>query len=413
MTTSELAQGQTGPLSGLRILDLTRILAGPYCTQLLGDLGAEVIKVERPGEGDDTRKWGPPYVKDENGADTGESAYYLSANRNKRSVAIDIARPKGAELVRRLVKHSDVLIENFKVGGLAKYGLGYSDLKPVNPALVYCSITGFGQTGPNADRAGYDLMAQGFGGIMSLTGEPDGEPMKVAVGIADVMCGMYACTAILSAIRHRDLTGTGQYIDIALVDTQIAWLINEGANYLTSGELPLRRGNQHPNIVPYQVFQVADGHVIVAVGNDPQFQRFCTLIDMPGLAQDPRYRTNQDRLRNREALVHSLSKRLVELKKDSLLTDLNKLGVPAGPINNLHEVFDSDQVQARQMKLRLPHSESATGSVELIGNPIKFSDTPVSYRHCPPTLGADTRDVITEILGQDEWEKALAADVIQ
>ena len=283
-------------LDGLRILDLTRILAGPTCTQLLGDLGADVIKVERPGRGDDTRGWGPPFVKDADGQDTSESAYYLCANRNKRSVAIDLATAEGAGLVRRLAARCDVLIENFKVGALGRYGLGYDDLRDELPGLVYCSITGFGQTGPNAHRAGYDLLAQGYGGIMSLTGAPDGEPMKVGVGIADIMCGMYAATAILAALRHRDRTGRGQHIDVALADAQMAWLVNEGSNYLISGEVPERRGNEHPNIVPYGVFETADGHVIVAVGNDAQYERFCEFLGAPELASDDRYRTNAGRL---------------------------------------------------------------------------------------------------------------------
>ena len=306
-------------LDGLRILDLTRILAGPTCTQLLGDLGADVIKIERPGRGDDTRTWGPPFVRGADGEDTSESAYYLCANRNKRSVAVDLATAEGAELVRRLAARSDVLIENFKVGALQRYGLGYDDLKDEFPGLVYCSITGFGQTGPNAHRAGYDLLAQGYGGIMSLTGEPDGEPMKVGVGIADIVCGMYAATAILAALRHRDRTGRGQHIDLALVDTQMAWLVNEGTNYLTSGELPRRRGNEHPNIVPYGVFETADGHVIVAVGNDAQYERFCEFLGAPELASDERYRTNAGRLAHREELVAELARRVRKLSNAEVL----------------------------------------------------------------------------------------------
>ncbi|MHA1600219.1 MAG: CaiB/BaiF CoA transferase family protein, partial [Alphaproteobacteria bacterium] len=286
----------SGPLNGLRVLDLTRILAGPTCSQLLGDLGADVIKIERPGEGDDTRKWGPPYLKDETGADTTESAYYLCANRNKRSLTVDIAKPEGQELIKSLLAHCDILVENFKVGGLAKFGLGFADLKDQFPQLIYCSITGFGQTGPYAPRAGYDFLAQGMGGIMSITGQSDGEPVKVGVGIADVMCGMYAVSAILAAVHHRTQGGTGQHIDLALLDTQVAWLINEGVNYLTSGKVPKRMGNEHPNIVPYKVMPCADGHFILAVGNDAQFRRFCEFAGAPELADDPAYVTNAQRV---------------------------------------------------------------------------------------------------------------------
>ena len=298
-------QQTIGPLQGLRILDLTRILAGPTCTQLLGDLGADVIKIERPGAGDDTRKWGPPYVKDSDGEDTSESAYYLSSNRNKRSVTVDIAKTAGVDLLKRMLRHCDVLVHNFKVGGLEKYKLGYDDLKAEFPSLVYCAITGFGQTGPYAPRAGYDFLAQGLGGIMSLTGEPTGEPVKVGVGIADVMCGMYASNAILAALRHRDKTGEGQMIDVALLDTQIAWLVNEATNYFLSGEIPLRRGNAHPNIVPYQVFPTSDGYFILAVGNDRQFAKFCDFAGKAELASDSRFITNEQRLHNREDLAES------------------------------------------------------------------------------------------------------------
>ncbi len=389
----------TGPLAGLRILDLSRILAGPTCTQLLGDLGADVIKIEKPGDGDDTRAWGPPFVMDADGQATSESAYYLCANRNKRSVAIDIASPEGAAQVRALLHACDVLIENFKVGGLKKYGLSYADLAAEFPRLVYCSITGFGQTGPNAGQPGYDLMAQGYGGIMSLTGAPGGEPTKVGVGIADVMTGMYASTAILAALRHRDRTGEGQLIDIALVDAQIAWLVNEGTNYLQSGKVPVRRGNQHPNIVPYQVFEVADGHIIVAVGNDSQFRRFCTLLELPGLASDPRFATNTARLQHRDALITLLSERLLQLERQTLLAGMVAQGIPGGPIHTVADVFASDQVAARDMRVSMPHPLAGSGSVELIGNPIKFSKSPVTYRRAPPLCGADTDDVMRELLG--------------
>lgn len=394
----------TGPLKGLRVLDLSRILAGPTCTQLLGDLGADVIKIERPGAGDDTRKWGPPFVRDAEGNYTGESAYYLCANRNKRSLAVDIATAEGAALIKELLPHCDILIENFKVGGLKKYGLDYASLKDAFPDLVYCSITGFGQTGPNAHRAGYDVMAQGFGGIMSLTGDPEGAPMKVGVGIADVMCGMYAATAILSALRHRDQGGGGQHIDLGLVDAQVSWLINEGTNYLTSGQVPKRRGNEHPNIVPYQVFEASDGFVIVAVGNDSQYQRFCDLLGRPDLAAAP-YETNSERLAQRETLIPILREILKGMSKLEILDGLEARGVPAGPVNDLAEVFEGEQVAARDMKIEMDHP-LAGEKISLIGNPLKFSKTPVSYRRPPPPCGVDGEEVLRELLGEEGLQKA-------
>jgi crotonobetainyl-CoA:carnitine CoA-transferase CaiB-like acyl-CoA transferase len=391
---------KTGPLQGLRILDLSRILAGPTCTQLLGDLGADVIKIERPGAGDDTRKWGPPYLKDDDGDDTTESAYYLSTNRNKRSVTIDVAQPEGAALVRQLLAHCDVMIENFKVGGLAKYGLSYDDLKDEFPRLVYCSVTGFGQTGPYAHRPGYDALAQGMGGIMSLTGVPDGEPMKVGVGIADVMCGMYASSAILAALRHRDQTGEGQHIDVCLLDTQISWLINEGLNYLTSGEIPKRRGNGHPNIVPYQVFKTADGHFMLAAGNDGQYQRFCEFSGVSELASDERFATNSQRLRNRDELIPLLAE-VIEKKPSAYWIDgMEASGVPAGPVYNLEQVFADPQVPAHGMRINMDHPGSASG-VDLIGNPLKLSETPVTYRQAPPVMGQHTDEVLEELLDLD------------
>ena len=389
----------SGPLAGIKVLDMSRILAGPSSTQLLGDYGADVIKIERPGVGDDTRKWGPPYVKDADGNDTTESAYYLAANRNKRSVGVDLATPEGAALIKRLAAQADVLVENYKLGGLKKYGLDYEAIKAVNPSIIYCSITGYGQTGPNAHLPGYDLMAQGYGGIMSLTGEPEGAPMKVGVGIADIMCGMYAASAVLAALRHRDQTGEGQYIDVALVDSQIAWLINEGTNYLQSGKVPKRRGNQHPNIVPYQAFAAKDGHLLVAVGNDSQFKRFCDVIGAPELAVDPAFATNEARIANREILLPKIGALMAEMGKQELLDAMKADNVPCGEINDLAEVFDSPQVAARGMRVKMDHPHS---EIELIGNPVKFSKTPVSYRKAPPLCGADTDEVIKDWLGEPE-----------
>lgn len=359
-------------------------------------MGADILKVERPGDGDDTRAWGPPYVCDTDGVETGESAYYLCANRNKRSLALDIANPEDAAALRRLVRDCDVVIENFKVGGLAKYGLNYATLAQVKPDLVYCSITGFGQTGPHRSKPGYDLLAQAYGGIMSLTGEPGGEPMKVGVGIADVVCGLYATSAILAALRHRDRTGEGQHIDIALVDCQISWLVNAGANYLLSGQAPKRLGNQHPNIVPYQVFAVADGHAVVAVGNDRQYRAFCEVIGRPDLATDARFGTNVDRIENRDALIDILTGVLAVIPKQQLVDGMEAAGVPGGPINTLPEVFDSDQVAARGMKISMPYPGAQGGSIPLIGNPIHFSRTPVTYRHAPPTCGQHTDEILEQ-----------------
>ena len=389
-----------GPLAGIRVLDLSRILAGPTCTQLLGDYGADIIKVEHPERGDDTRTWGPPYVTGTDGEPTAESAYYLSANRNKRSIALDLASPQGATTVRRLVPHCDILIENFKVGGLYKYGLDHAALLAAHPGLIYCSITGFGQTGPNAHKPGYDLLAQAFGGIMSLTGEADGEPMKVGVGIADVVCGLYAATAILAALHHRERTGEGQHIDLALADTQVSWLINAGTNYLISGQPPVRLGNQHPNVVPYQVFAAADGHVIVAAGNDAQYRRFCTIIGRPELAQDARYRTNLARVEHRGELIPMLAAEIRRYTRFELIRQMEAHGIPGGAINTLPEVFASEQVAARGMRISVADPHAASGHVELIGNPVKFSNTPVSYRRPPPTCGQHTDEILEQILGR-------------
>ena len=386
--------GSKGPLSGVKVLDLSRILAGPTCTQLLGDLGATVLKIENPVTGgDDTRQWGPPFAQDAGGQPTDLSAYFMSSNRNKKSVAVDITSFVGQSVIRRLAADADIVIENFKPGGLAKYGLDYPTLSADLPGLVYCSISGFGQTGPNRDKPGYDLMAQGFGGIMSLTGEVDGSPMKVGVGIADVMCGMYATVGILAALRHRDQTGQGQHVELALVDAQIAWLINEGVNYLTSGDLPKRRGNAHPNIVPYDTFATSDGHVIVAVGNDAQFQRFCAVLGLADIADDPRFATNPARLENRKALLEHVIPALAVRNSDDVVAALEGVKVPVGPVQTLDQVFASDQVAARNMQIEMVQDDGTP--VQLIGNPLKFSATPVTYRAAPPRFGADTETVLT------------------
>lgn len=380
-----------GALDGLLVLDLSRILAGPTCTQLLGDLGATVIKVENPGKGDDTRAWGPPYVTDHAGRPTDLSAYFMAANRNKLSIALDLATPEGQATVRALAAKADVVIENFKPGGLVKYGLDHATLCAAHPRLVYCSISGYGQTGPNMSKPGYDLVAQAFGGIMSLTGAPEGEPMKVGVGIADVMCGMYATVGILAALRHRDRTDDGQHIDLALVDSQIAWLINEGVNFLTSGMVPQRRGNGHPNIVPYQVFEASDGHVIVAAGNDAQFRRTCAFLGVEGLADTPDYETNPARVANRDTLIATLAPLFRARRMADIIAGLEAAGVTVGPVNRLDQTLASDQVEAREMVISIARPDTAP--VRLLGNPLKMSATPVTYRRPPPHVGENEAEV--------------------
>ncbi len=383
---------RTAPLAGIRVLDLTRVLAGPWCTQNLADLGAEVIKIERPGAGDDTRAWGPPYLKNAAGENTSEAAYYLSANRNKFSVALDIASPRGAELVRELAKQCDIVVENFKVGGLRKYGLDYESLKAINPRIIYCSITGFGQTGPYASRPGYDFMIQGMGGLMSITGErddlPGGGPQKAGVAVADLMTGMYSTVGILAAIIERERSGLGQHIDMALLDCQVAMLANQNLNFMTSGKAPQRAGNAHQNLVPYQVFAAADGHLIVAVGNDGQFRNYCRVVGLPELADDPRYATNPQRVRNRDTLVPLLAERMATGARDTWLAELESAGVPAGPINTLDQVYQDPHVLARGMKRELPHA--LAGTVPVAASPLKFSETPVEYRR-PAPCWASTR----------------------
>ena len=391
-------------LSGLRVLDLSRILAGPTATQLLADLGAEVIKIEKPGSGDDTRAWGPPFLKDAEGRETRESAYYLSSNRGKHSVAIDIATPEGQSLIRRMAQTSDVLVENFKLGDLDRYGLGYDDLRKLNPKLIYCSISGFGRTGPNKHRAGYDFLIQAEGGLMSLTG--DAVPMKAGVGVADVACGLYATIGILAAVEARHKTGKGQFIDIALMDVQVALLVNQGVAYLTDGQVPPRRGNDHPTIVPYGVFPASDGDFILAIGNDQQFQKFAALADAQALALDPLYAKNADRVRNRQVLIPILRQLTIKRTTSDWIMALEAAGVPAGPINSLDRVFEGEQVAARQMRIRLPHESAGSGYVDVIGNPLKFSETPVHYTTSPPQLGADTDDVLKSVLNLSDQDIA-------
>ncbi|MBK9594560.1 MAG: CoA transferase [Rhodocyclales bacterium] len=401
-----------GALSHIRVLDLSRVLAGPWCTQNLADLGADVIKVEKPGSGDDTRAWGPPYLKDAGGNDTGESAYYLSCNRGKRSLALDIAHPEGRRVVRELARHCDVLVENFKVGGLAKYGLDWDSLRTLNPRLVYCSITGFGQDGPYAARAGYDFIVQGMGGLMSVTGEPDGVPgggpQKVGVAVADLFTGMYATVAVLAALTFREQSGEGQHIDLSLLDAQVAMLANQNMNYLTTGQAPARRGNAHPNIVPYQTFATADGHVILAVGNDAQFRRFCELAGCAGLADDARFAANRDRVANRTALVPLLEPLLRQRTTHAWVEALEDAGVPCGPINRLGEVFADPQVRHRGMRIDLPHA--LAGSVPLVASPIRLSASPLEYASAPPLLGQHTNEILHELLGLPQAELARLRD---
>ena len=405
----------TVALSHLRVLDLSRVLAGPWCAQNLADLGADVIKVERPGVGDDTRGWGPPYLKDDQGRDTTEAAYYLSANRGKRSITVDIARAEGQEIVRRLAAQSDIVLENYKVGQLAKYGLDYESLKTIKPGLIYCSITGFGQTGPYAQRAGYDFIIQGMGGLMSVTGErddlPGGGPQKVGVAVADLFTGMYATVAVLAALAHRERTGQGQFIDMALLDVQVAMLANMAGNFLASGTPPARWGNAHANVVPYQTFEAADGYLIVAVGNDAQFVRFVHAGGRAELADDERFARNRDRIRNRTALIPQLVDMVKKQTRAWWVERMEAAGVPCGPINNLAEVFDNEQVQARGMRLDMPHPLAS--HVKLVGSPMRMSATPARADRPPPMLGQHTDEVLAAIgYGASEVAALRAAGVI-
>jgi crotonobetainyl-CoA:carnitine CoA-transferase CaiB-like acyl-CoA transferase len=389
-----------GPLKNIRVLDLTRVLAGPWATQILADFGAEVIKVEKPGEGDDTRGWGPPFLTSPDGS-RGDAAYYLSANRGKHSVAIDMATPQGQKLLRDLAAKSDVVMENFKVGGLKKYGLDYASLKAVNPKLIYCSITGFGQTGPYAQRAGYDFMIQGMGGIMSITGQPDGtpgaEPVKTGVAFADVFTGLYATIGVLAALHHRDETGERQYLDLALLDTQVAVLANQALNFLVGGKAPKRLGNAHPNIVPYQTFATKDGFVIIAVGNERQFREYTKIAGVPEIASDPRFGTNRDRVENRDALIALLIEPMKQRKTAEWIEALEAAAVPCGPINSIDQVFADPQVQARGLSVAQTRDDGTR--TPGVANPVKFSATPVEYAKAAPRLGDATEDVLSRVLG--------------
>ena len=405
----------SGALSNLVVLDLSRILAGPWAAQLLADLGAEVIKVERPGAGDDTRGWGPPFLRDKEGNETAEAAYFMCANRNKKSVTVDFTKPEGQAVVRRLAARADIVIENFKMGGLKAYGLDYDSLRAVNPGLIYCSITAFGHTGPYAARPGYDFLIQAMGGLMSITGRKEGEPgagpQKVGVALTDILTGLYGTVGILAALAHRERTGKGQHIDMALLDVQVACLANQAMNYLVSGTSPVALGNSHPNIVPYQDFPTADGHMIIAVGNDSQFARLCEALGDAALGTDPRYCNNRLRAENRSALIPLLNELTVRRSTRDWVATLESAGVPCGPINALDAVFEDPQVQARGTQIELPHP--VAGTVPGVANPIRMSETKVAYRSAPPQLGAHTRQILQDMLGMGADEvNALAAQGI-
>ncbi len=397
-----------GALSHIRVLDLSRILAGPWAGQILADFGADVIKIERPGAGDDTRHWGPPFLKDRDGAETDVAAYFLCANRNKRSITVDMTRPEGQDLLRRLAAECDVLLENFKKDGLVRYGLDYASLARVNPRLVYCSITGFGQDGPYANRAGYDFLIQGLGGLMSLTGRPGGEPgagpMKAGVALTDILTGLYAANAVQAALAWRERSGKGQHIDLALLDVQVACLANQAMNYLVSGRAPERLGNAHPNIVPYQDFPTDDGYMIIAVGNDGQFARLCAVLGNASLADDARYLTNKARVENRVTLIPALNKLTIQRTTVDWIARLEAVGVPCGPINTLAEVFADPQVQARGLRVDMEHP--GTGMVPQVASPVRMSETPVAYHRAPPLLGEHTDEVLASVLGISQQEIA-------
>ncbi len=401
-TTQTHKKVSTGPLAGVRVLDLSRVLAGPSCTQLIGDLGADIIKVERPKLGDEIRKWGPPFLKDNEGNETGESGYYLSTGRNKRSITIDMSQPEGAALIKKLLASTDVLVENYKVGGLAKYGLDFDSLREEFPKLVYCSITGYGQHGPYASRPGYDMAAQALGGLLSITGEPNGPPTKVPMAVNDVITGLYAGVAILAALKHCSETGRGQHIDLALLDVQVAWLYNQGVNYLLDGQVPGRLGTGHPNIVPYQVFATADGHIILGAANEEAFQRFCKFTNRLELLEDSRFRTNADRVRNRETTNSVVQDIIIKQPSDYWVEELSSISITCSRVNTIDQVFDDPQVQARGMTVNMQHPLADQSQLQLIANPINMSETPVSYRYPPPMMGEHTDEVLAEYLDLDE-----------
>lgn len=403
----------SGSLHGIRVLDLSRVLAGPSCTQMLGDLGADIIKIEKPGEGDDTRKWGPPYLKDADGNDTTESAYYLSCNRNKRSVAIDITKPEGQALIHQLIEQCDILIENFKVGGLKKYGLDYDSVKERHPRIIYASITGFGQTGPLASEPGYDLMAQAMGGLMAITGEPDGAPMKVGVALSDIMTGLHAAIGILAALHKRKETGTGEHVDVALLDCTLASLTNLAQFYLTSGKVAKRWGNAHSTIVPYQAFEATDGWIVIAVGNDTQFARFAKLLGHGEWATDEKFALNRNRVKNRDELIARIIPRIQEQPTAYWVEKLEDIDIPVGPVQSIDQAFGMEQVQARGMEIAMPHSLSPA-PVHLVGSPFKLTKNPVDYRLPPPVCGADTETVLNELLrlGTEDLHKLKKQNII-
>ncbi|MFW7343127.1 CaiB/BaiF CoA-transferase family protein [Pollutimonas sp. H1-120] len=405
-----------GALSHLKVLDMARILAGPWCTQNLADMGADVIKVERPGRGDDTRSWGPPWIKDVHGQDTSDSGYYASCNRNKRSITVDISSSEGQEMIRELAAQCDVFIENYKRGDLKRYGLDYESIKKVNPRIVYCSITGYGQEGPYADKPGYDFVFQGLGGIMSLTGErddlPGGGPQKVGIALSDIMTGMYATIAILSALEYRNVSGAGQYIDMALLDCTVAMGSNQATAFLLNGQIPKRFGNAHAAVVPYQAFEVADGHIIVTVGNDGQWQRYCKVMGRPDLAGDERFSTTSNRIINRDALVPEIARTMLERSRSDWLETLEAAGVPCGPINNYKDVFEDPQVRYRELRVDVPRSDE--GVVPVLASPLRLMGTPASYRLAPPALGEHTEQILTSYLGKskDQIEQLRTRGVI-
>jgi crotonobetainyl-CoA:carnitine CoA-transferase CaiB-like acyl-CoA transferase len=413
-TAQQMMSGLTpGALTGVRVLDLSRILAAPVCTQILGDLGADIIKVERPGVGDDIRKWGPPFLKDEQGNDTTESGYYLSTGRNKRSICIDFSRPEGREILLGLLANCDVLVENYKVGNMQKLGLDYPTLKELFPGLIYCSVTGYGQDGPYANRPGYDMVAQALGGLISIVGEEGRPPAKVPIAIDDIMTGMYACVGILSALRHRDQTGIGQYIDLALLDVQIAWLYNQGVNHFLDGKIPERMGTGHPNIVPYQIYEASDGYILLGAVNDDQFSKLCNFAERSELLDREGFRSNKERVGNRAVVNAAVSEFIAQHSVEYWVNELSKIKLTCSKVNNIAQALSDPQVLARGMHIQMEHPLAGEKPVDLIASPLNLSETPVSYRQAPPTLGQHTMDILTELLEMDSQKiKQLQAEGI-